>query len=122
MEQLIKLTLRIPSRLHNALRQRAYQDGISLNSVIVTTLESGLEKGQLAYESEREYAIRVLLEKKLLSQETSLLDVLEPVLYSPGEKVPQALDEPKLTHAELRQLLKDVPPLSDLIIEDREPR
>lgn len=42
MEKIVKMTLRIPVELHAKLRQRARQEGKSLNTVIVETLERGL--------------------------------------------------------------------------------
>ena len=109
MKQAVKLTLRLPPQLHEYLRQRAREEDQSLNKVIVDALWQGLVNETRYPESERDRALRVIRESGLW----------EPLGPEWQEEIAQA---PKISHAELREQLKDVAPLSELIIEDREPR
>ena len=105
----VKLTLRLPPGLHQQLKQRAQVHNLSLNKVIVETLRDGLSQ-QTGYEiSPEERVWRTLRERGLW----------EPI----GSEWDQLIAEgPDLSLEELREMLKDVPPLSDAIIEEREPR
>jgi hypothetical protein len=61
------------------------------------------------YESEREIMLRSLREHGLVEE--------------PGPRWREYAEKaPEMTHVELREMLKGVPPLSEAIIEDREPR
>jgi hypothetical protein len=106
----VKLTLRLPAALHEKLRQRARASDQSLNTVIVEAMQQGLD-AEITYpeESEREKTLRVL-------RESGLLEPLGPQWLEGLE------DVPLLTHAEIREMMKGVPPLSEVIIEDRGPR
>jgi hypothetical protein len=109
MTDLVKLTVRIPPRLHERLKKRARNQDCSLNQVILKTLEKGLEVEQPIVESPRERALRVLRQHNMIAEPGA------------GRKLYE-VNEPELTNAELREMLKGVPPLSDAIIEEREPR
>ena len=107
MAEMVKLTLRIPTGLHRQLRARAQDVNHSLNKTIVETIRKGLVQ-ETPYEvTEREKALRVIREAGLW----------EPL----GSEWPD-VEDPGFTHAEIREMMTGVPPLSDLIIEDREPR
>jgi hypothetical protein len=109
MEQQVKLTVRMPMRLHELLKQRAYTMERSLNSVIIESLWTDVTGVTYPEESERERAIRML-------RESGLWQPLGPK----WDKYTQ--EAPEITHAELREKLKGVPPLSKIIIEDRGPK
>jgi hypothetical protein len=109
MTEYIKITLRIPPQLHQRLKRRAQQKDSSLNRTILETIEDGLEVEKLPEQSERERLLRLMRERGL---------IVEP---GPGWKK-YASETPSMTHAELREMLKGVPPLSEAIIEEREPR
>ena len=109
MTDLIKLTLRIPPRLHERLKKRARSQDCSLNQAILQTLVEGLEVERPEVESPRERALRILRQHNM---------IVEPG----AEWQKYAENAPDLTHAELREMLKGVPPLSQAIIEEREPR
>ena len=109
MTDLVKLTLRIPPSLHERLAKRAQSLDCSLNKVIVETLKDGLEIENAPTESSKARALRILRQHNMIA---------EP---SAGRKLYET-NTPEITNAELRELLKGVPPLSDAIIEEREPR
>jgi hypothetical protein len=109
MTDLVKLTLRIPPRLHERLKKRAQSQDCSLNQVILKTLEEGLEVERPAVESPRERALRILRQHNMIAEPGA------------GRKLYET-NEPEITNAQLREMLKGVPPLSDAIIEEREPR
>lgn len=103
---MVKLTLRLPGDLHRQLAKRARKSNKSLNQVIVDAVRHGLSEPPVE-ETEYELARRALREAGLLSE--------PPPIW-------QASDAEPPTHEELRRLLKGVPPLSSMIIEDRGPR
>jgi hypothetical protein len=109
MTDLVKLTVRIPPRLHERLKKRAQQSDYSLNRTIVETIEEGLKVDRTIEESERERMLRLLREHGLIEQP------------GPGWEKYTAVPH-SMTHAELREMLKGLPPLSEAIIADREPR
>ena len=109
MTDLVKFTLRIPHGLHEKLRKRAQSLDRSLNQVIVDTLKEGLEIENRSTESSKARGLRILRQHNM---------VAEPGI---GRKHFDT-NEPEISNAELRVLLNGVPPLSDAIIEDREPR
>jgi hypothetical protein len=105
-EEKVKLTVRLPRRVHQALKERAAEYDVSLNQALVDALESELSPGPVE-ETEREKVRRVLHEAGMLA-DTSWMDVF---IY--GVELP--------TREEGREWLRGVP-LSDWIIEDRGPR
>jgi len=107
MTETIKLTIRLPIWLHQQLQQRAQAESQSLNNMILESLKTGLNQKITYPEREDEKVKRILRESKLW----------EPL----GPDWPQ-VEDPGYTHEEIRELLKGVPPLSEVIIEDREPR
>ena len=109
MTEYVKLTVRLPSDLHQRLKQRAQQRGQSLNKTILETLEFGLDMEKHPEETERERFLRLL-------REDGMIDEPEPGWNK------YAAEAPRMRHAELREMLKGLPPISDLIIDDREPR
>jgi hypothetical protein len=109
MRETIKLTLRLPVQLHERLKQRSQAEDQSLNTVIVETLWQGVTRDTVYPRTDRDLALRVM-------RESGLWDPLGPEWK---EEIAKA---PKISHAELREQLKGMPPLSEAIIEDREPR
>lgn len=107
MSDTIKLTLRLPAWMHQQLQQYAQTEHQSLNNVVLETLKSGLNQKITYPEREDEKIKRMLRESKLW----------EPL----GPDWPQ-VEDPGYTHEEIREMLTGVPPLSNVIIEDREPR
>ncbi len=110
-EEIVKLTVRLPARLHQALKKRAAEYHVSLNQAIVDTLADKLVVASPVEETEAEKFDRVMRESGLLA-DTSWMDQLVQELSS-GEPLP--------TLEEVREWLRGVP-LSDWIIEDRGPR
>ena len=109
MEQTVKLTVRMPARLHDLLRHKAQWQAHSLNKVIIEALWQGVNEPRYDEETERQRALRVL-------RESGLWEPMGPGWQTEIDK------SPKISHAELREQLKGVPPLSEAIIEEREPR
>ncbi|PIZ25202.1 MAG: hypothetical protein COY47_07265 [Chloroflexi bacterium CG_4_10_14_0_8_um_filter_57_5] len=106
MQSTVKLTLRIPAGLHEKLRQRARQTDRSLNTVAVDIMREGLLPKKPAIETEDERFERVL-------RESGLWEPLGPQWIEGLE------DVTLLTHEELQEELRGVPPLSEIIIEER---
>jgi len=75
----------------------------------VETLEEGLEVVKPPEETARERMLRLLREHGMIEEPSPRWNEY-------------AVGAPEMTHAELREMLKGVPPLSQAIIEDREPR
>ncbi|MBN2551093.1 MAG: toxin-antitoxin system HicB family antitoxin [Anaerolineales bacterium] len=109
MQEMVKLTVRIPAQLHQKLKQRAQASDASLNATLVETLQRGLAETVYPEESREARFWRSMREKGLWAP-------LSP------KWMEEYADVPILSHAELRELLKGVPPLSDIIIEERGPR
>lgn len=107
MSDTIKLTLRLPAWMHEQLQQDAQAENQSLNQVILETIKVGMKQKITYPEREDEKVKRILRESKLW----------EPL----SSDWPQ-VEDPGYTHEEIREMLKGVPPLSEIIIEDREPR
>ncbi|GAB4494401.1 MAG: hypothetical protein Fur0016_19310 [Anaerolineales bacterium] len=97
----IKLTIRIPATLHKSLRRRAEQENLSLNKLVIDTLQLGLEQPP-ALLNQRERVLLALRNAGLLTSET-----------------PPAQSAPHFSYAEWRQHLKGVT-LSDAVFEERE--
>ena len=95
--------------LHRQLKEHAGDMGCSLNSTIVDALRKGLSKETTYDETEREKVLRVMREAGLWEPLGPIWDDL--VAESPGSD-----------YEELWEELKNVPPLSDVIIEERGPR
>jgi hypothetical protein len=109
METMVKLTLRIPARLHKRLKQRASLSNQSLNTTILEAIEDSISQNVTSYETQEDKLWRKL-------RESGLWEPLGPEWQKYIE------DAPNLTHAEMREMLKGVPPLSEIIIEERGPR
>jgi hypothetical protein len=107
-EEKVKLTVRLPARLHRALKERAAEYDVSLNQALVDTLAAELSPAPQA-ESEAERFDRMLRESGLLVElgpEWNALIGNEPEI-PPVEEV--------------REMLRGIP-VSDWMIEDRGPR
>ncbi|MBU0512708.1 MAG: hypothetical protein KKD28_06630 [Chloroflexi bacterium] len=109
MAETIKLTLCLPTGLHGQLKPSAHELNRSLNAIIVETLRKELTKEVTYEETECDKTLRVI-------RESGLLEPLGPQWFKGLE------DESDLTHEELWELTKGVAPLSEAIIEEREPR
>jgi hypothetical protein len=107
-EERVKLTVRLPKRVHQALKERAEEYDVSLNQALVEALESEL-KPEPVEETEGEKALRVLREAGMLVELGPEWDDL----------IGDEADIPSIE--EVREILKGIP-LSDWIIEDRGPR
>jgi plasmid stability protein len=104
----IKLTVRLPERLHAALRRRARATAHSVNREIIDTLLRGLARDEGDRRGERDAVTAVLREHGL---------------WAPGETwgVPAAAQDVTDDHAALRRSIGRIPPLSELVIEGRGP-
>jgi hypothetical protein len=111
VEEKVKLTVRLPARLHQALRERAAEYDVSLNQALVHALASELLAAPAAEETEGDRARRDLREAGLLADTSWMTDVAKELLD--GEEPP--------TLEEVREWLAGIP-LSEWIIEDRGPR
>ena len=109
MTETIKLTLRLPQSLHGQLKQQAQILGNSLNAIIVETLRKGLMQKTTYTETEREKTLRVI-------RESGLVEPLGPIW---DEEIDKSSD---ITYEELWKEMEGVPPLSEVIIAEREPR
>jgi hypothetical protein len=103
-----KLTVRLPAKLHRQLEKHARSTNQSLNALIVEAIRRGLTQAP-APESERERTLRILREEGLLHEFGPHWDTF-------------AGPDPDMTPAELREKLAGVPPLSEVILENRGPR
>jgi hypothetical protein len=109
-EDIVKLTVRLPARLHQALKERAVEYHVSLNQAVVDTLASELVV-PISEETDAERLDRMLRESGMLADTSWMGDLIQEL--SGGEPLP--------TLEEMREHLRGVP-LSDWIIEDRGPR
>ena len=116
MEHEVKLTVRIPSNVHKALKRQAQNQGTSLNKMVVETLHAGLRAEKRLSLSEREKIIRLLEEDGLLAAQSQPEELVDRV------SLRSVRENRKSKYAELRDQLKGLPPASELIIQDREPR
>lgn len=105
-EDHVKLTVRLPARLHKALKERAVEYNVSLNRAVVDALNATITS-EPHEETEKEEVIRALRDAGLLSNPAELIEV-------PEGAQPATLEE-------VREWLQGVP-LSEWIIEDRGPR
>lgn len=110
-EEKVKLTVRLPAKLHRALKERAAEYNVSLNQAVVDTLTTKLEVKPPTEETEREKVRRVLREAGMLADTSWMQELAKELL---GGEAPPTLEE-------VRDWLKGVP-LTDWIIEDRGPR
>ncbi len=101
----VKLTVRLPAALHEALTQRARRERKSLNAEVVETLQSQIGV-DAAVESERDLVRRVLREHNMLAEPGPVWDAY----------IAQA---PDVTIEEVRELWKGQRPLSEDIVADR---
>jgi hypothetical protein len=104
----VKLTVRLPTTLHQVLKERAVEYNVSLNQVMVDTLTAELMP-EAHEETNGEKFDRVLRESGLLVEMGPEWDRLIGV----ESEIPSV--------EEVREMLRGVP-LSDWIIEDRGPR
>ena len=109
MQATVKLTIRLPAKLHEQLKLRARQNDQSLNKVMVEALQEGLTHPVEYPLSEHEKYRKVL-------RDSGMLVELGPKWFQGLE------DVPLLSHEELQEKLKGCPPLSEIIIDDRGPR
>ena len=110
-EDTVKLTVRLPARLHRALKERAAKYNVSLNQAVVDTLAAEFIVAPPAEETESEKFDRIMRESGLLADTSWMAELVEEL--SAGEPLP--------TLEEVRDRLQGAP-LSDWIIEDRGPR
>jgi hypothetical protein len=106
----VKLTVRLPVRLHQALKERAVEYRVSLNQAVVDALAAEFVVALPAEETETEKFDRMMRESGLLADTSWMADLAKEL--SGGEPLP--------TLEEVREWLSGVP-LSEWIIEDRGP-
>lgn len=111
-EEPVKLTVRLPASIHESLEQRAQAQATSLNNQIVEMLKTGLITEDNQELSIRERVIRLLQENRLLAAG----DKSWEILASAGYAIPEGIT---FSQAELHEELKEIPPLSAIIIEER---
>jgi hypothetical protein len=109
-EEKVKLTVRLPVRLHRQLRERAAEYDVSLNQALVEALTAELAPAAAAVETEGDRVRRALRDAGLLADTRWMSDAAQALLEG-GE--PPSLEE-------VREWLDGVP-LSKWIIEDRGP-
>lgn len=102
----VKLTVRLPAPLHQALKERAAEYDVSLNRALVDTLTTELTPRPRG-ETEVEKIDRLLREKGRLADTSWMNEFIE------GIEIPSL--------EEVREWLRGVP-LTDWVIEDRGPR
>lgn len=107
-EDIIKLTVRLPVRLHAALRRRAAQSRHSVNLEIVTTLSEGLDVFDSGKAGTRDAVAALLREQGLWVPQR------QAVSADKSDRDRVAID-----YASLRRSIGPVPSLSELIVEDR---
>ena len=106
-EERVKLTVRLPARLHRALKERAVEYNVSLNRALVDTLAAELAPEPVEV-NETEKVRQMLRSRGLLVEMGPEWDAL----------IGDESDLPSVE--EMREWLRGVP-LSDWIIEDRGP-
>jgi hypothetical protein len=105
VEEKVKLTVRLPARLHRALKERAAEYHVSLNQALVATLAAELAPVS-SEENEAEKFDRMLRERGMLVELGPEWDAL----------IGDESDVPAVE--EVREMLRGIP-LSEWIIEDR---
>ena len=108
-EETVKLTVRLPVRLHRALKERAAEYNVSLNQAVVNTLAAELVPEPT--EETNAASVRRVLKKQDKLADTAWMSELAEELLA-GDEIPSL--------EEVRGWLRGVP-LSDWIIEDRGP-
>lgn len=105
----VKLTVRLPERLHGALRAKARSRNQSLNRAMVDALAQGLATIDAGVAPERDAVAGLLISAGL---------------WTPGSTWGAGTGHEaagEIDHAALRRAVGDVPPLSAAIVEDRGP-
>lgn len=102
----IKLTVRLPKEVHDALKQRAGMLEQSLNQTIIAALLRGLAPADDAPGSDRDALVAPLQALGLWAPDASWLP-------------PISRDGVAMDHAALRRAIGAVPPLSEIIMDDR---
>ncbi|OQA46367.1 MAG: hypothetical protein BWY52_00767 [Chloroflexi bacterium ADurb.Bin325] len=102
-EDHVKLTVRLPARLHKALKERAVEYNVSLNRAVVDALTSGLDY-EPGGETELQKVDRLMREKGRLADTSWMADLVA--------------DVPVPSLEEVQEWFAGVP-LADWIIEDR---
>jgi hypothetical protein len=110
LQETVKLTVRLPARLHHALRERAAEYHVSLNQAVVDTLAAELAGSPAAEDAEGARLRQALREAGVLADTRWMSDMAKELLNG---------DEPP-TLEEVREWLTGVP-LTEWIIEDRGP-
>lgn len=100
----VKLTIRLPRRLHDRLRRQARRSQRSLNALIVESLSRDAAPSEPGTEADS--VKRVLAASGLWAP----LD---------SESLHPAADTEEPSRVSLRRQLQHVPPLSDVVVEGR---
>ncbi len=113
---MVRITLRLPDKLHARVRKASQRRGVSLNELIVSSLEETFDPSDTSSSREDSVAARA---KRLRAMLGNLVVRTEP------PRVPSIL--PLDATAEQREAFRNSmpildPPLSQTIIEEREDR
>lgn len=114
-EPTTRLTVRLPERVHRALRAEAARQRISLNRAIVAALSKALREVEVGEAFDRLAQERELYRKAL----AGMLVEIDPQRFLSGLGI---RSEPIDADILLPSLPKLDPPLSQTIIEEREDR
>lgn len=111
-----RVTLRLPENLHQRLRVISQKHRVSLNQLIIATLNEALAQDEGAAQEEKSLVEQVQYIRMALGDLAVELDVSQfPPHLRPGEELPD--------REEFMQSLPQLsPPMSRTIIEDREDR
>ena len=101
-----RVAVELPERLAKRLREELASDE-AVSQAVAEAIQEWLERRRQKAKSERERAIEVLRSTGLLSKMGEEWDDL----------IAQA---PRMTHEEIQQIMAGTPPLSELIIAERE--
>jgi predicted transcriptional regulator len=104
----IKLTVRLPVGTHSRLSRRAQEEHRSLNQIIVQAVEVLLQKIEVEQQQLSEY--------DLTMQVIRASGLWEPM----GPEWNKYIDGvPDMTAEEIREALRGIPPVSEIVIAER---
>jgi hypothetical protein len=104
----VKLTVRLPAGIHQRLKHRAQEENRSLNQIIVHAVEMLLQKSETEYRPLSEYDRTMQI-----IRESGMWEPMGPEWDKYIEGVPD------MTADELREALRGIPPVSEVVIAER---
>lgn len=104
----MKLTVRLPVEIHRRLKRRAQEEQRSLNQIIVHAVEMLLQKSEAERQQLSEYdrTMQVI-------RASGLWEPMEPGWNKYIDGVPD------MTAEEIREALRGIPPVSEIVIAER---